>query len=178
MVWPDHCVQVTPGVSIAINFDKNKDLKVSKGMHLNFDSYSGFVDDGGTKTAMEAALNILGITNLIVIGVATDYCVQATVLDALKLKKYNVYVIINLCRGVTADTSTAALNKMQAEGAKLVLLEDIFSTVFMKFITKGTLPLTKINTKSIGTMLKAGEEQGMAAPGSATAFYQYMAARS
>ena len=108
-----------------LSFSSTQDLRVQKGMNLNFDSYSGFVDDGGTKTAMEAALNILGITNLIVIGVATDYCVQATVLDALNLNKYRVYVVTNLCRGVDSASSFIAFKKMRDndKGAQLIELK-------------------------------------------------------
>lgn len=122
ILWPDHCVQSTAGAIIGIPFQVNEDLRVHKGMRFNFDSYSGFEDDGGEKTGLEGALDILGIKNLIIIGIATDVCVKATVKHALELHKYNVYVITNLCRGVNAADSSLAFTTMQSEGAHLISL--------------------------------------------------------
>ena len=129
-LWPDHCVQrfsnVKPeGVDLMLSFSKKNDLLVQKGMDLNYESYSGFENELGKPTAMKEALQILGIKNLIVIGVATDFCVQQTVLDALTPFRYDhVYVVTNLCRGVNENDSLMALMKMKSEGAQLIDLKD------------------------------------------------------
>ncbi len=81
VLWPPHCVQKTPGAEILLD---NKLFKavVKKGMDPQYDSYSGFQDDGGKKTEMDKLLKKGKIKKLVVYGIATDYCVRATVLDA------------------------------------------------------------------------------------------------
>ena len=73
-------------------------------MDPQYDSYSGFQDDGGKKTDMEAMLKQDGINKVVVYGIATDYCVRATALDAAAAG-YKVIMIKNLSRGVAAETS-------------------------------------------------------------------------
>jgi nicotinamidase/pyrazinamidase len=116
-LWPNHCVQDTKGAQILL--DPGLITKViQKGTDSKFDSYSGFMDDGGAKTLLDTALKAADIKTLIVYGIATDYCVKATVLDGLK-EGYTVYVVSDLCRGVADDTSKAALEEMKQKGAKI-----------------------------------------------------------
>ena len=121
VLWPPHCVQNTPGAEIL--FDK-KFFKavVKKGMDPQYDSYSGFQDDGGKKTDLDRFLKKDGIKKLVVFGIATDYCVGATAMDGAAAG-YNVVLIKNLCRGVAPDTSQKAIEEMRAKG--IVILDDL-----------------------------------------------------
>jgi nicotinamidase/pyrazinamidase len=92
---------------------------VRKGMNPEFDSYSGFADDGGHKTELDKLLQRDGIKNLIIYGLATDYCVKATLLDALAAG-YRVALRVDLCRGVDPETTAGAITEMEAAGADIV----------------------------------------------------------
>jgi nicotinamidase/pyrazinamidase len=91
---------------------------VQKGKDKRYDSYSGFQDDGGAKTELNQLLKKAGIGEVIVYGLATDYCVKATALDAVK-SGYRVTVIENLCRGVAPDTTLKALEEMRQGGVTI-----------------------------------------------------------
>jgi len=121
VLWPPHCVQKTPGAEVLLD---NKLFKavVKKGMDPQYDSYSGFQDDGGKKTEMDGILKKDGIKKVVVYGIATDYCVRATALDAVDAG-YAVVLIKNLCRGVAQDTSQRAIDEMKAKG--VVILDDL-----------------------------------------------------
>jgi nicotinamidase/pyrazinamidase len=88
---------------------------VQTGSNSKFDSYSGFVDDGGNKTGLGSHLQRDGIKNLIIYGLATDYCVKATAIDAADAG-YKVTVIEGLCKGVAPATTAQALEEMKAKG--------------------------------------------------------------
>ena len=118
VMWPPHCVQDTPGAMILINAG-GPSQTVRKGMDPQFDSYSGFADDGGHKTDLDHLLQKDGIKKLIVYGLATDYCVKATALDAIQAG-YEVDLIIDLCRGVSPDTTASALEEMKDRGVTIV----------------------------------------------------------
>ena len=117
VLWPVHCVQNSPGSQILLD-QAMVDQVVRKGMDPKFDSYSGFKDDGGKKTGLAGQLKAAGVTKLIVYGLATDYCVKATVLDAMAAG-FKVVVLQDLCRGVAPDTSQAAWKEMAAKGVEL-----------------------------------------------------------
>jgi nicotinamidase/pyrazinamidase len=121
VLWPPHCVQKTPGAQILLD---NKLFKavVKKGMDSQYDSYSGFQDDGGKKTEMDKVLKQDKIKKVVVYGIATDYCVRATVLDAMSAG-YKVIMIKTLCRGVAPDTSQKAIDEMKSKG--VVILDDL-----------------------------------------------------
>jgi nicotinamidase/pyrazinamidase len=121
VMWPPHCVQNSSGAEILVSVQGPSKL-VRKGMDPRYDSYSGFADNGGHKTELEGLLHQDGIKNLIVYGLATDYCVKASVMDALKAG-YRVKLFIDLCRGVAADTTEQAVREMSAQGA---LIENFF----------------------------------------------------
>jgi nicotinamidase/pyrazinamidase len=91
-------------------------------MDPQYDSYSGFQDDGGKKTNMETLLKQDKISKVVIYGIATDYCVRATSIDAIAAG-YKVIVIKNLCRGVAPDTSQKAIDEMKAKG--VVILDDL-----------------------------------------------------
>lgn len=118
VLWPDHCVQ-TAGDSREL-VDNNIFFElVKKGQDPLYDSYSAFRDDGGADTELHSILQAKGVTHLVVYGIATDYCVKASVLDALNLG-YSVTVVENLIRGVAPNTSATAIAEMKAAGAEFV----------------------------------------------------------
>jgi nicotinamidase/pyrazinamidase len=121
VLWPPHCVQNTPGAEILLNKELFKAV-VRKGMDPQYDSYSGFQDDGGKKTEMEKLLKKDKIKKVVLYGIATDYCVRATALHAAAAG-YKVIVIKNLCRGVAPDTSQKAIEAMKAKG--IIVLDDL-----------------------------------------------------
>ncbi len=118
VMWPPHCVQNTSGAEILINI-KGPVQTVQTGTNPKFDSYSGFVDDGGNKTDMDRLLRRDGIKKLIIYGLATDYCVKATVLDAVELG-YEVELLVVLCRGLTPETNENAIKEMKEKGVIVV----------------------------------------------------------
>lgn len=119
--WPAHCVQGTQGAEFHPDLTVGYDVIVPKGTAMGADSYSGFADDDGTPTGLDAWLSKRHVTNLTIMGLATDYCVTATVEDALALG-YAVQVVGAGCRGVdlTPGDSDRALAKLAAKGARLV----------------------------------------------------------
>ncbi len=121
VLWPPHCVQKTPGAEILLD-KKLFTAIVKKGMDPQYDSYSGFQDDGGKKTEMDKILKRDKIKKVVVYGIATDYCVRATALDAVA-GGYKVIMIKNLSRGVAPDTSQKAIDEMKAKG--VVIFEDL-----------------------------------------------------
>jgi nicotinamidase/pyrazinamidase len=121
VLWPPHCVQNTPGAEILLDKKLFKAV-VKKGMDAQFDSYSGFQDDGGKKTGMDKILKKAGIKKVVVYGIATDYCVKATAEDAAAAG-YKVIMVKNLSRGVAPDTSAKALDEMKAKG--ITVIEDL-----------------------------------------------------
>jgi nicotinamidase/pyrazinamidase len=114
VLWPDHCVQGTDGAKVLLDNDIFQAI-VKKGQNPKFDSYSGFQDDGGAKTEMDAILEAAGIEKLVVYGLATDYCVMATAVAAAA-NGYKVVVIEGLSKGVAPDTTAKALDTMKAKG--------------------------------------------------------------
>jgi nicotinamidase/pyrazinamidase len=121
VLWPRHCVQKTPGAKVLLDEKLFKAI-VKKGINPQYDSYSGFQDDGGKKTDMDKFLKKETIKKLVVYGIATDYCVRATVLDAMA-SGYKVIFIKNLSRGVAPDTSQKAIDQMKVKG--VVVLDDL-----------------------------------------------------
>ena len=121
VLWPPHCVQKTPRAEILLDKKLFKAI-VKKGMDSQYDSYSGFQDDGGKKTEMDKILKKEKIKKVVVYGIATDYCVRATALDAAAAG-YKVIMVKNLSRGVAPDTSQKAIDEMKAKG--IVVLDDL-----------------------------------------------------
>jgi nicotinamidase/pyrazinamidase len=114
VLWPPHCVQGTENARVIV--DNNLFLAiVKKGKDKKYDSYSGFQDDGGAKTEMNRILMKNGIKELIVYGIATDYCVKATAIDAAAAG-FKVTVIEGLSKGVAPETTAKALEEMKAKG--------------------------------------------------------------
>ena len=121
VLWPPHCVQESPGAQLLLDKSIFEGI-IQKGTDPEYDSYSGFQDDGGKKTGMDQILKRDRITKVVIYGLATDYCVRATALDAVAAR-YKVILIENLCRGVAPDTSQRATEEMKTTG--VVILEDV-----------------------------------------------------
>ncbi|WP_025121015.1 MULTISPECIES: bifunctional nicotinamidase/pyrazinamidase [unclassified Serratia (in: enterobacteria)] len=123
--WPVHCVQGSLGADLHAQLDRQSiEAIFRKGEDPDIDSYSAFFDNGHrAQTALDGWLKERDITQLAVMGLATDYCVKFSVLDALRLG-YQTQVIIDGCRGVNLqpDDSEQALAAMQSAGAQLVTL--------------------------------------------------------
>jgi nicotinamidase/pyrazinamidase len=129
--WPDHCVQGSEGAALHPLLDQQGiDAVFHKGENPLIDSYSAFFDNGHRQqTALHDWLQAHGVRELVVMGLATDYCVKFTVQDALQLG-YEVSVITDGCRGVNlhADDSTQAFMAMASGGATLYTLADWLET--------------------------------------------------
>ncbi|WP_415404987.1 bifunctional nicotinamidase/pyrazinamidase [Tateyamaria sp. SN3-11] len=109
VLWPDHCVQGTQGAQFhkGLNADR-ADMIVRKGYRPAIDSYSAFFEnDQTTPTGLDGYLRTRGITALTLVGLATDFCVNFSAVDAAKLG-FDVTVQMNLCRAIDLDGSLAA----------------------------------------------------------------------
>jgi nicotinamidase/pyrazinamidase len=128
VLWPDHCVQNSRGAAIAPGLDVTRFTRVfAKGTDPAIDSYSGFFDNGQRQaTGLGSFLRQQGVTGVYVMGLATDYCVKATALDARGLG-FNTALIVDGCRGVNLqpDDVDRALAAMKAAGVKLIQSRDV-----------------------------------------------------
>ncbi|MGI9469897.1 MAG: bifunctional nicotinamidase/pyrazinamidase [Rubripirellula sp.] len=122
IAWPDHCVQGTYGAEFADQLDQTRiDLVVQKGTDRSVDSYSGFFDNGQRHaTSLDAHLKSIDCNEIVLMGLATEYCVRFTVLDALRLG-YRTHVVLEGCRGVNLNPSDVlrSIRDMQAAGAQI-----------------------------------------------------------
>jgi nicotinamidase/pyrazinamidase len=123
VLWPPHCIQGTKNARVLV--DNNLFLAVvKKGQDSRYDSYSGFKDDGGARTEMDKILKRNMVKKVVVYGLATDYCVKATAMDAADAG-YRVIVVEDLCRGVAPDTTQKALEEMKAKGILVINTVDL-----------------------------------------------------
>ncbi len=120
VLWPDHCVQGTDGARFHAGLRVDGDLIIRKGFRADIDSYSAFFEnDQATPTGLDGYLRNRGITDLTFVGLATDFCVHFSAVDAAKLG-FGVSVRLDLCRAIDLDGSLAtALGAMQAAGVRL-----------------------------------------------------------
>ena len=123
VVWPDHCVQGTYGAAFPSELDVSKISQlVTKGEDPNVDSYSTFFDNAKMRaTRLHAILQSLGIDAIHMMGLATDYCVRATALDALELG-YRVTLHTKGCRGVEIRPGDCvkAIEEMALKGVEVL----------------------------------------------------------
>ena len=127
VLWPDHCVQGTDGASLSKDLVVPKaELIIRKGFHDDVDSYSAFTEaDGKTTTGLAAYLNARNIKQLFLAGLATDFCVAWSALDARKAG-FETYVVEDACRGIDIQGSVAkAWSDMEAAGVKRIQSSDI-----------------------------------------------------
>jgi len=123
VLWPVHCVQHTRGAEISRVLDPERITRVfPKGMDPDVDSYSGFFDNGRIHaTGLDDWLKERGASELYVAGLATDYCVRATALDARKLG-WTTSVVEDACRGVELRPGDAAraLDELRRSGVRII----------------------------------------------------------
>ena len=120
VLWPDHCVQGTEGAALHKDLDiPQAQVVIRKGFRSAVDSYSAFLEaDRKTETGLRGYLKTRGIKRVFVAGLATDFCVAWTALDARKYG-FEVYVVEDACRGIDANGSLAAAwLSMQKVGVK------------------------------------------------------------
>lgn len=123
ILWPVHCVAETAGAQLHPELDRQRiGLVVRKGTERQIDSYSAFFDNGHRRaTPLHEELARRGITRVYVCGLATDYCVKFTALDAVELG-YPTYAVCDAMQGVNLQPGDAqrALDTMAACGVHLV----------------------------------------------------------
>lgn len=127
-LWPDHCLAGSRGAEFHPDFNLTPvNLILHKGTSIDLDSYSAFFEnDHKTATGLQGYLNDLGIEELYISGLATDYCVFYTVMDALALG-FKVKIIREAVAGVDYPPGSAdrALGEMEIKGAVITKLEEI-----------------------------------------------------
>ncbi|MCA9427920.1 MAG: bifunctional nicotinamidase/pyrazinamidase [Candidatus Omnitrophica bacterium] len=123
VVWPDHCVQGTRGAAFHEDLDVDRIRHVvQKGTNREIDSYSGFFDNGHKQaTGLAALLEELDVKEVAILGLATDYCVKFTALDAVRLG-FATYLIEDGCRGVDLNPGDVvqAIEEMKEAGVKVM----------------------------------------------------------
>lgn len=121
-LWPPHCVQETAGAEFVAGLDTSRIARVFlKGTDVEIDSYSGFFDNEHRRaTGLGDYLKERDITDVVIVGLATDYCVKFTALDAVMLG-FKTTVVLDACRGVEVregDTARA-VEEMAAAGVRI-----------------------------------------------------------
>lgn len=128
VLWPVHCVQESEGAQLREDLNTSRIARIfQKGQHREVDSYSGFFDnDHATSTGLSEYLKEQGTSSVYVCGLATDYCVKFSALDAINLG-LKTYLITDATRGVNLkpDDVAAAIDEMRAAGVKIVSRADV-----------------------------------------------------
>lgn len=128
ILWPVHCVQGTLGTEFVADLKMEKVTKVfTKGTDTGIDSYSGFYDNGHRKsTGLSDYLKEKGVTEVYVTGLATDYCVKFTALDAVQ-EGFKTYLIKDATKGVNLQPNDVeqAIADMKAAGVEVLHSDDI-----------------------------------------------------
>jgi len=116
ILWPDHCVQGTPGAEFHPDLDwTGAELVIRKGFRRDIDSYSAFFEnDHRTPTGLGGYLRERGFTRVVLAGLATDFCVHFSAMDARKLG-FEVRVIEAACRAIDLEGSLAAARRQWAD---------------------------------------------------------------
>jgi nicotinamidase/pyrazinamidase len=127
-LWPDHCVQGTSGAGFHKDLNiRPVDLIIRKGTNPGIDSYSTFLEnDKQTETGLIYYLNGMNIKEIYLTGLATDYCVYYSALDALRYG-LKVFVILDACRGVNEPENNIqkAIDDMQSQGIEIMKHSDL-----------------------------------------------------
>lgn len=128
ILWPDHCLQGTPGADFHPDLDLTMvNLILRKGTSLGLDSYSAFLEnDHTTSTGLAAYLKGLGVTKVVLCGLATDFCVLFSALDAIEAG-FETIVLKDAVRGVNIPEGNlaAALETMAKKGVLFAATQEI-----------------------------------------------------
>jgi nicotinamidase/pyrazinamidase len=131
ILWPIHCVQETAGAKFVAGLDQSRwDRVFVKGTDPEIDSYSGFFDNGHRRaTGLGDYLQAKQVTDVFVAGLATDYCVKFTALDAVHLG-FRTHLIEDACRGVNLQPNDVqnAVEAMKKGGIEVVRAENFLRT--------------------------------------------------
>jgi len=130
VLWPDHCVQGSDDAALVSGLKlPNAELIIRKGFHKDVDSYSAFEEaDRKTSTGLAAYLKARGIDTVFICGLATDFCVAWTAMDARKAG-FTAYVVEDAARGIDLNGSLAeAWKQMTAAGVKRIKSFDVYGT--------------------------------------------------
>ncbi|MBA9077337.1 MULTISPECIES: bifunctional nicotinamidase/pyrazinamidase [Rufibacter] len=121
VLWPDHCIQGTPGAEFSPALDMTKvEAIFRKGTNPEIDSYSGFYDNGHLKsTALAQYLTGKGVTSVFLAGLAADYCVYFTALDALQ-EGFTTSIIEDATRAISADGFAQAREEILQRGGHVI----------------------------------------------------------
>jgi nicotinamidase/pyrazinamidase len=127
VLWPDHCVQGTSGADISKDISvPQAELVIRKGYHKDMDSYSAFFEaDHETPTGLSGYLKQRGLETVFITGLATDFCVAWTAMDARR-SGFTTYVVEDGCRGIDIQGSLAAAwAAMEKAGVNRIKSEDL-----------------------------------------------------
>jgi nicotinamidase/pyrazinamidase len=118
-LWPVHCIRDTFGSDLHEDLIvTKKDIRIQKGIYENVESYSAFGDEYKGKyedTKLQDWLRPKKITDIVLTGIALDYCVYYTALDAIRLG-YKVHIIMSCTRGVAQESIAKAIRDMKEKG--------------------------------------------------------------
>lgn len=121
-LWPEHCVQATYGAELHPELDlPHAQLIIRKGCNPDIDSYSAFLEaDRRTTTGLSGYLKERGIDTVYMVGLALDFCVMYSALDA-RAAGFNAFVVLDACRAIDMNGSlAAAIDRMQGAGVGLI----------------------------------------------------------
>lgn len=127
VLWPDHCVQGSPGAALSSALDvPHAELVIRKGFHAAIDSYSAFFEaDHATPTGLSGYLRERGVKTVYAVGLATDFCVAWTAQDARRLG-FTTYVVEDATRAIDANGSLAAAQRaMDEAGVRRIHSRDL-----------------------------------------------------
>ena len=128
VLWPIHCVQESFGAEFVAALNTDAITKVFvKGTDPELDSYSGFFDNGQRKaTGLGDYLKSEGVKEVYILGLATDYCVKYTALDALGMG-FDTKLVVDACRGVNLNPGDVdkAVSEMQEKGVQIIKSESL-----------------------------------------------------
>jgi len=127
-LWPDHCVQGTPGALLhpGLNLDRVEAI-FRKGTDPDLDSYSAFFDNGHRRaTGLSAYLRARGVTQVFVAGLASDYCVYFSAKDA-RGEGFEVAVLEDASRGIAPASMAAAKTDLLARGVRFVQASEVLA---------------------------------------------------
>ena len=130
ILWPIHCVQDSPGARLAPGLETGRIDRISyKGSDPQIDSYSCFHDNGHRRsTGLADHLRDQGVDTVFILGLATDYCVKFSVLDAVD-EGFAVHLVLDGCRGIDLELGDVdrALEEMREAGAVLISSHDLLA---------------------------------------------------
>lgn len=139
MLWPQHCVQYTHGAALHSSLDvRLEDYVIRKGRQQDVDSYSAFFDNEHVAaTELGPLLKARGVTDVIVVGLAFDYCVGYTALDAVSLG-FRTHVVTDATAAVAAESRNEMTQRLEAAGVRLCTASEMVNELTaIKLAVKG-----------------------------------------